>query len=196
MRRVLFILLSLTIPMLALADWPLGISLGVDSHTGGERWDTIHRAGKPDQNIDLGDGLYFYGGAAARLPEFPLNGRLELHSRLGVKTVLGEDDSYRFSKLSYPLELGVRYMNDCELFSALRCGSFIEAGIVYKFAAEYSTRGGQTRDDDFDTQPGFMVRAGWFVFHLGYWIQTYELNGQSHDASSLNIGIEVPIINY
>lgn len=192
MKRLLT-LLALAMPMLALADFPLGATLGLESHTGGARWDSIERSGESDREIDLGDGLYFYGGAAAFLPDLPINGRVTLHSRLGVKTVQGEGDHYRYSKVAYPLELGLRYTNDCALFSALGCGFFVEAGAVYPFAAQYRLRGGQNRDDDFDTQPGYSLRAGWFVFYLGYWHQTYQLNNQVYDASSLNVGIEIPV---
>jgi len=192
MKRLLT-LLALAMPMVALADWPLGLTLGFESHTGGELWDSIERSGEPDRDIDLGDGLYFYGGAVALLPELPIDGRWELRSRLGVKTVMGEGANYRYSKLSYPLELGIRYTNDCALFSALGCGFYVEAGAVKEFSAQYSIRGGQHRDDEFDTEPGFALRAGWFFFYLGYWFQSYEINGGSHDASSLNFGIEVPV---
>ncbi|PTY38450.1 hypothetical protein BGP77_12125 [Saccharospirillum sp. MSK14-1] len=191
--KQLLALIALSLPTVALADWPLAVTLGLESHTGGDRWDSIERSGEPSRDIDLGDGLYFSGGVAAQLPEWPINGRLTLHSRLGVKTVLGEGDDGRYSKLAYPLELGLRYTNDCALFSTLGCGFFIEAGAVYPFSAHYRMAGSQERDDDFETQPGYSLRAGWFVFYLGYWHQRYQLNNEDYDASSLNVGIEVPV---
>lgn len=181
------VLLSLVTPMAATADWPIGYGFGLEAQGGGEHWATIRRSGEPDQELRLGSGAYFYGVAIVESPWFS---QLELRSRLGIKTSSGEDDDVAYAKHSYPLELGVRYTNDCTILSGLTCGFFIEAGAVHQFGARYVARGNRFQRDEFSTQPSYSIRAGWYYFYVSYWHQDYGLDGEKYDASSLNFGME------
>ncbi|MFG1496216.1 hypothetical protein ABMA57_06235 [Saccharospirillum sp. HFRX-1] len=182
--------LGLITPILAMADWPIGYGVGLETQAGGYHWATDRRAGEPDQEINLGSGMYFYGVAVA---EFPWLSQLELRSRLGVKTNSGEDDDVAYSKRSFPVELGVRYTNDCTILTALTCGFFVEAGAVHQFNARYTARGNRFQRDEFSTEASYSVRAGWYFFYVSYWHQEYQLAGETYDASSVNFGLEIAL---
>lgn len=192
MVRPLMIFLS-ALPVGVLADWRVGPVIGFETQSGGDRFDSFVLSDGSNRDIRLGDGVYFYAGAFMNLPELPYVARPQLRTRVGFKVMEAETDTTRYSQTSVPFELGLRFAKRCKEYDHLGCGFFFEVGAAKHWSAQYEFRGSSSRQQDFDSQVGLNLKAGWHFVYLGYTQQTYQADSTEYDASSLNIGIEVPI---
>jgi len=176
------VLLLLT-PLFAIAeDWSITPLVGIEGQFGGDTIETIEYTDGTDQDILAGNGLVFYGGV---LMDLPLD-NAQLRSTLGFKYSTSAASNVDVSKIAWPLEVGLRY--------SLENGLFVEAGAVKHLAASYSSSGaGFNRDDEYDTSIGLNLKAGWRFITLGYSQQTYETDSEEFDASSFNVGLELPL---
>lgn len=193
MTQKWMVLLLVSLPLPVYADGTVAFVAGLEFHGRGDHWDTVEKTDGGERDIYLGSGPYLYGGALVNLPEWPVVGGLQLRTRLGFKTQLGAGYDVEYAQRSYPFELGVRYGKRCTVPNPLTCGVFVEMGAVTQFNAEYRVRGSRYRQDDFSVDPGPYVKAGWFMMYIGYWQQTYSLGTRDVDASSLSLGVEIPI---
>lgn len=176
--RVWLVLLAL-MPALATAEaWKTVPVIGLDGQFGGDTLVTITYDDGSDQDINAGNGLVFYGGALVDLPV----DKLQLRSVLGFKYSTSQASNIDLAKTAWPIEVGLRY--------TIGDGWFVEGGLAHHLAPKL------TIDDDtteFDSAPGLNLKVGWYFITAGYTQMTYEANGNDFDASSFNVGLDIPL---
>lgn len=179
----LWSVLFVFVPLLASAEeWSVIPVLGMDAQFGGDTIQTINYEDGSDQDIKAGNGLVFNGGV---LVDLPLE-NTQLRSTLGFKFSTSQAVNVDVTKIAWPVEVGLRY--------SLNNGVFAEVGAVKHLGASYSASGtGYDREDDYDTTIGMNLKAGWRFITVGYSQQTYETNDEEFDASSFNVGLELPL---
>lgn len=176
--RIWVVLLAL-MPTLAAAEaWKTVPVVGLDGQFGGDTLVTINYDDGTDQDINAGNGIVFYAGA---LVDLPLDG-LQLRSTLGFKYSTSQASNIDVAKTAWPLEAGLRYN-----FSG---GWFAEGGIAHHLSPQLSI---DNDTAEFDSSPGLNLKAGWRFITLGYTQLTYESGGEDYDASSFNVGLELPL---
>lgn len=164
--------------MLATAqDWKAVPYVNMDLQFGGDTLLYIEYTDGSDQEIQAGNGLVFNGGL---LVDIPVDG-MQLRSTLGFKYSTSQATNVDISKTAIPFEAGLRY--------GFGDGFFVEGGVVHHINPKLSV------DDDsveFDSTPGANLKAGWRFITVGYSQLTYEVDSESYDASSINVGLELP----
>ena len=155
--------------------WQAKPYVNMDAQFGGDTLLYIEYTDGTDQEIKAGNGIAFNGGV---LVETPVTG-LQLRSTFGYKYSTSQATNVDIAKTAIPVEVGVRYRT--------AEGLFLEGGLVHHMNPTLSVD-----DDDleFDSDPGLNLKAGWQFISVGYSRLTYESNGESYDASSVNIGLE------
>ncbi|WP_394170099.1 outer membrane beta-barrel protein [Saccharospirillum alexandrii] len=171
--------LVLLSPLSVIAEeWSAAPLLGLDAQFGGDTLITIQYEDGSDQDINAGNGLVFNGGV---LVETPVTG-LDLRAVVGWKYSTSMASNIDVTKTAFPVELTARY--------GVGSGFFVGGGLTHHLNPKL------TVDDDsvdFDSSTGLVLRAGWEFIVVGYSSLDYDYESETYDASSFNIGLEVPL---
>lgn len=172
-------LVVMMIPMSVMAEeWSAAPLIGLDAQFGGDTLITIMYEDGTEQDIKAGNGVVFNGGV---LVETPVTG-LDLRAVIGWKYSTSQATNIDVSKTAFPVELTARY--------EVGSGFFVGGGLTRHLSPNL------TVDDDsfdFESSTGLVLRAGWEFIVVGYSSLDYDYESDTYDASSFNIGLEVPL---
>lgn len=172
-------LVVMMIPVAVMAEeWSAAPLIGLDAQFGGDSLATLQYTDGTDQELNAGNGLVFNGGV---LVETPVTG-LDLRAVIGWKYSSSMASNVDVSKTAFPIELTARY--------DIGSGLFVGGGLTRHLSPNLTIGNDST---DYESSTGFVLRAGWEFIVAGYSSLEYDSGSNTYDASSFNIGLEVPL---